>query len=30
VNLGLIEILQTGKNKAPLLRYDKITVELAV
>jgi predicted transcriptional regulator len=30
VNLGLVEISQTGKNKAPHLRYEKITVELAV
>lgn len=30
VNLGLIEISQTGKNKTPHLRYEKITVELAV
>jgi len=30
VNLGLVEISQTGKHKAPHLRYEKITVELAV
>lgn len=30
VNLGLVEISQTGKNKAPHLRYEKITVEIAV
>lgn len=30
VNLGLVEISQTGKNKAPHLRYEKIIVELAV
>ena len=30
VNLGLVEILQTGKSKAPHLRYEKILVELAV
>jgi predicted transcriptional regulator len=30
VNLGLVEISQAGTNKAPHLRYSKITVELAV
>lgn len=30
VNLGLVEISQTGKHKAPHLKYDKIMVELAV
>ncbi len=30
VNLGLVEISKTGKTKAPHLRYEKITVELAV
>lgn len=30
VNLGLVELSQTGKNKAPHLRYEKIMVELAV
>jgi len=30
VKLGLVEILQTGRNKAPHLRYEKITLELAV
>lgn len=30
VNLGLVEISRSGKNKAPHLRYEKITVELAV
>lgn len=30
VNLGLVEISQTGRSKAPHLRYEKITVELAV
>ncbi len=29
-NLGLLEVSQTGKNKAPHLRYEKIMVELAV
>ena len=30
MNLGLLEVSQTGKNKAPYLRYEKILVELAV
>jgi predicted transcriptional regulator len=30
VNLGLVEVSKTGKNKAPHLRYEKIMVELAV
>jgi predicted transcriptional regulator len=29
VNVGLVEISQTGKCKAPNLRYVKITVRLA-
>jgi predicted transcriptional regulator len=28
--LGLVEILQSGRNKAPHLKYEKITLELAV
>jgi predicted transcriptional regulator len=30
VNLGLVEKLQSGRNKAPHLKYEKITLELAV
>jgi predicted transcriptional regulator len=30
VNLGLVEISQAGRNKAPHLRFEKITVELSV
>lgn len=29
-NLGLVEISQSGRNKAPHLKYEKITLELAV
>lgn len=30
VRLGLVEISQTGRHKAPHVRYKKITLELAV
>jgi predicted transcriptional regulator len=30
INLGLVETLQSGRNKAPHLKYEKITLELAV
>ncbi len=30
INLGLVETSQSGRNKAPHLKYEKITLELAV
>ena len=30
INLGLVETLQSGRNKSPHLKYEKITLELAV
>lgn len=30
INLGLVETLQSGRNKAPHVKYEKITLELAV
>jgi predicted transcriptional regulator len=30
INLGLVETLQMGRHKEPRLKYEKITLELAV
>jgi predicted transcriptional regulator len=30
INLGLVETSQSGRNKAPHLKYQKITLELAM
>ena len=30
VALGLVELTQTGRNKAPRVRFEKITLEIAV
>jgi predicted transcriptional regulator len=30
VGLGLVELAKTGRNKAPRVRFEKITLEIAV